>query len=240
MKKRYPILAIGGVLCALLIHFPASWAFKFARPYLPAEADALSVSGTIWDGQVQGIKGLSQTRFTLSPPFSAKTGFNKFPLASLDAQGDDISVKANAGIKHINALSVKGSARFLGQVDGRLSNLSGQFNLDAKDLAIDGECGDTTGTVTTDVLAQNFALWHWQGPKLSGPIRCENGALLATLSGHVPGQSVEATLKVMPSGQYQIRAVINTNERRAGLFLPLYGFEKKGERYTLTEAGKWR
>ena len=218
------------------MHFPASWAFKFARPHLPVSTSALSVGGTIWNGQVYGIEGLTLTRFTLSP----KAMFNKSTLVTIDAQGNDISIQANAGLKQINALTLKGSARFLGQIDGRLSNLSGQFNLDAKNLSLDGECGDTTGTVSTDILARNNALLNWQGPELSGPIRCEDGVLLTTLSGHIPGQSVEATLKVMPSGQYRIRAVINTNQPRAGLFLPLYGFEKKGERYTLVEAGTWR
>ncbi len=236
MKKRYPILAVVGVLCAVLMHFPASWAFKFARPYLPASTDALSVGGTIWNGQIKGIEGLPLIRFTVSP----KAVFGKSDLVKIDARGNDISVQGNAGIKQINALIIKGSARFLGQVDGRLSNLSGRFDVEAKALAFGGDCSDTTGTVSTDILAQNFALWNWRGPELSGPIRCEDGDLLATLSGHIPGQSVEATVKVMPSGQYRIRAVINTNERRAGLFLPLYGFERKGERYTLVEAGKWR
>jgi len=136
-------------------------------------------------------------------------------------------------------LTLQGDALFLGQIDGRLSNLTGVFELAARNIRFNGDCTDVAGQVSTDILTQNEALWQWRGPPLSGPITCENDVLTTTLSGNIPGQSVEAVLKIIPDGTYQIRAVINTNTPEAGLVLPLYGFEAQGERYTMNEAGRW-
>lgn len=217
-------------LGVLISQFPAKWAGKIAAPDLP-----VAIGGTIWDGHVPAMNALPAIGFKTS----LRGLITDAPAATFDGSGNGIFITGTAETDQITALDINGEAVFLGQIDGRLSNLLGQFNLSVSKLNLYGDCKTVSGRVSTNILARNRALWRWTGPPLSGPITCENGVLTAALLGNIPGQSVEAILRVMPDGTYQIRAVINTNTPEAGLVLPLYGFEAQGERYTMNEAGRW-
>ena len=230
IKKRYIALSALTALSVLVTHFPASWAGKLAAPKLPVK-----LGGTIWNGYVPSINAMPPIRFETS-----LTGLlNDDPVVKFFGSGNGLNIEGTAEADHIKTLSFKGDAVFLGQIDGRLANLRGRFDMTASQLNFSGDCAEVTGRVSTDILSSNSALWRWTGPPLSGPITCENGILTSTLSGNIPGQSVETVLKIIPDGTYQIRAVINTNTPEAGLVLPLYGFENQGERYTMNEAGRW-
>ncbi len=229
-KKRYMALFALTAFAACISQFPASWAGKIAAPDLP-----VTLGGTIWKGYVPNINAMPPITFKTSP-----TGLiSSAPLVTFSGSGNGLFIEGAAEQDHIKTLNLKGDAVFLGRIDGRLSNLMGQFNLSASNIEFSGDCAQVSGQVSTDILASNTRLWRWTGPPLSGPVTCENGTLTTTLSGNIPGQSVEAVLRIMPDGRYQIRAVINTNTPEAGLVLPLYGFEAQGERYTMNEAGRW-
>lgn len=229
-QKRYLVLACLSMVTALLSQFPASWAAKLAG--LPP---AVKLGGVVWNGYVPPINAV--------PPIRYKTRlgglFGDTPLIEFNGSGNGLSLDGTAKLNKVSQLTLRGDAFFLGQIDGRLSNLQGVFNLNARDIKFNGDCDGVSGQISTDILTRNKALWQWEGPALSGPITCENGILTSTLSGNIPGQSVEAVVKIIADGTFQIRAVINTNTAEAGLVLPLYGFEAQGERYTLNEAGRW-
>jgi hypothetical protein len=231
LRKRY--IGVGALigLGVLLSQFPASWAAGLSGAQLP-----VTPGGTVWKGYIPAIAAL--------PPVSFKTSpmgvFSDAPLATFDGSGNGLSIQGAAEANRITSLKLKGDAIYLGQIDGRFGNLLGQFTLAANELQFDGNCEAVSGQVSTDILTQNRASWQWAGPSLSGPITCEDGVLTTTLSGNIPGQSVEAVLKVSPDGNWQLRAVINTNTPEAGLVLPLYGFEGQGERFTMNEAGRWK
>lgn len=234
-KKRHIVLATAIVLAVLIDQFPANLAKNMLAPKSP-----VTLGGTIWDGYVPSLNAL--------PPISFKTSlvglFTDAPLAEFSGNGNGLSILATAERDMIKRLELTGDARFIGQIDGRMANLLGRFDVTAANVRFDGTCGEpssaqVSGNVSTDILTKNTALWQWSGPPLSGPISCDNGVLTASLLGNIPGQSVEAVLKVLPDGTYQIRAVINTRTPQAGLILPLYGFEAKGERYTMNESGRW-
>lgn len=229
-KKRYILAGLATALAAAFSQFPASWIAPLTGMNLPVKP-----GGTLWEGYVPAINAV--------PPIKFKTRLaglvTEAPLLEFGGNGNGLSVKGTAERDQISVLTLQGDALFLGQIDGRLSNLTGVFELAARNIRFNGDCTDVAGQVSTDILTQNEALWQWRGPPLSGPITCENDVLTTTLSGNIPGQSVEAVLKIIPDGTYQIRAVINTNTPEAGLVLPLYGFEAQGERYTMNEAGRW-
>lgn len=230
IKKRYIALGLLAFAAAAVAHFPAKWAAAATAPELPAV-----MAGTVWKGHIERLNGLPPIAFKISPLALLR---GAAPV-SFNGDGNGISIAGEAGIGRVDTLTINGNALFLSQIDNRLSALSGEFTLDATDLGFDGNCEKTRGTVKTDILTRNASVWLWKGPTLSGPITCENNVLSAVLSGTIPGQSVEAILKVFVNGSYQIRAVINTNTAEAGLVLPLYGFEQKGERFTLNEQGRW-
>lgn len=229
-RKRYIVLGALTVLVGLCSQFPAAWVGKLAGPKLP-----VTLGGTIWNGYVPSVNALPVIQFK-----TKITGFfTAAPLIGFSGSGNGLSVNGTAESNRIVTLDLVGNAGFIGQIDGRMANLLGQFNITASNLRLDGNCAEVSGNISTDILASNVALWQWAGPPLFGLITCENGVLTSTLSGNIPGQSVEAVLKVLPGGTYQIRAVINTNTPEAGLVLPLYGFEGQGERFTMNEAGRW-
>jgi len=229
-KKRYIVLAALTAIGVLISQFPAKTAKSLIAPEVP-----VTLGGTIWDGYVPPLNALPAISFQTS--FMGL--FTDAPAAQFHGNGNGLSIKGSAETDRIDTVELTGDARFLGQIDGRLRNLSGRFDLAAANIRFDGNCDEVSGQVSTDILARNAALWQWRGPPLSGPITCENGVLTAALLGNIPGQSVEAVLKILVDGSYQIRAVINTNTPQAGLVLPLYGFEAQGERFTMNEAGRW-
>lgn len=230
--KLYITAALISGAAAAVSHFPASWAAKAMLPNAPAK-----FSGSLWNGHVRGLGALPPIGFSISPLalLIGKSGIN------FNGSGGGIAIKGAGSRAQVTDLLVSGNAAFLSQIDARLSGLSGQFSVNAANIRTNGTCSETArGQVSTNILSQNGAALGWTGPELSGPIVCEDGELTATLSGTSPGQTIEAKVKVLTNGSYQLRFVVNSSDPRAGLVLPLYGFETRGERYTLTEAGSWQ
>ena len=229
-KLRYIWLSALLVLGIAIARFPANWAAKIAVPDAP-----ITLGGTIWNGFVPPINAIPPIKFTTTPIGL----FTDAPVLEFSGAGNGISIKGEANQNELTRVTMTGDAVFLGQIDGRMKNLLGRFDMVVGNLPLGGNCEGVSGTISTDILTRNATLWQWAGPPLSGPLVCENDILTSTLSGNIPGQSVEAELKIMLDGNYQIRAVINTNTPEAGMVLPLYGFESQGERYTINEAGRW-
>ena len=75
---------------------------------------------------------------------------------------------------------------------------------------------------------------------LSGPLRCEDDDIIAELSGAENGQTIQAILRLKIDGAYRVDFSVRTSQPEAGIVLPLYGFEKRGGEFYLTEQGKWR
>lgn len=229
-KLRYIWLSALLVLAITIARFPANWAAKIAVP------DAsITFGGTIWNGFMSPINAIPPIKFTTTPIGLLTDA----PVLEFSGAGNGISINGEADQHELTRVILTGDAVFLGQIDGRMKNLLGRFDMVVGNLPLGGNCEGVSGTISTDILTRNAALWQWEGPPLTGPVTCENDILTSTLSGNITGQSVEAELKIMPDGNYQIRAVINTNTPEAGLVLPLYGFESQGERFTMNEAGRW-
>jgi hypothetical protein len=230
--KLYITAALIGGAAAVAAHFPASWAAKATYVDTPAQ-----FGGSLWNGHVRGLGALPPIRFSLSPAalITRKGGI------TFDGSGGGVTIRGAGSPASVSDLSIAGDAAFLSQIDSRLSGLSGRFSVNVVGLKTDGTCSEATrGQLRTNILSQNGGALGWTGPDLSGPITCEGGDLSAIMSGESPGQTIEAKIKVLMDGSFQLRFVVNSSDPRAGLVLPLYGFETRGERYTLTEAGSWR
>jgi len=81
--------------------------------------------------------------------------------------------------------------------DGRLQGLRGDFSARLSELQVSEQsCQSASGTVRTDVLQRNGGQIQWTGPELTGPIRCESGALIADLSGRDAEQTITALVKI--------------------------------------------
>lgn len=212
-------------LASLIRHFPLSW----AGAALPAEIGTLS--GTIWDGQVEGVPLLGTV--------AVKGGVGN--LSFLTAPGD-VTLSGKVSPTGIENLILSMPVARLPMSDARLSGLSGRISLQIAEAVIkDGACVSAVGTASTDILAANRARFDWIGPELSGPVDCEDGRLRVRLSGEAGTETVLATIITGLDGLYQSDVTVSTADPAAGNILTLFGFNpaSNGD-YRLSEQGRWR
>ena len=235
MRKRYFLGACIGAFAAVISHLPLSW----VAPHLVPDSLGQSIvySGTVWDGQVSGVDYLGTVIFKVNP----RAFFTGGLPVSFKTQSTAMSVSGKASQKQLKDIRFTGSLAKLPTRDGRLKELAGTVNIHLEELRIEeGSCASASGKASTDFLTLNRSRWQWQGPELSGPISCEDGDLLASLSGNENRQTVRADLRLSPDGSYSADITLRTNQPEAGVVLPLYGFEAVGRDYKLLERGQWR
>lgn len=217
--------AILAGLASLIRYFPLSW----AGAALPVEVGTLS--GTIWDGQVEGVPLLGTV--------AVKGGFGN--LNFLTAPGD-VTLSGKVSPTGIENLVLSMPVAQLPMSDARLAGLSGRISLQVAEAIIkDGVCVSATGTASTDILAANRARFDWVGPELSGPVDCVDGRLQVRLSGDSGAETVTATVITGLDGLYQSDVTVTTTDPAAGNVLTLFGFNPSGKGdYRLSEQGRWR
>ena len=229
MRKRWIILAILAGLGASIAVLPLSWV---ASPFVPDELSDLKFHGTIWNGTASNIPVFETANVKLDP-------------LSLSVQ-----VESGDGVNYLTGLVSTNYASDIDLVvdlstlpltDQRVSGLSGTVRMSLSEIKFDREsCLVANGSVITDVLQRNQPRLNWTGPELSGPISCEDGALIANISGQDQQQTIKALMRFSPNGTYRVDLSAQTSRSEAGAILPLFGFSRSGTEYKLTEQGKWR
>ena len=230
---RWILPALLSGLIALLVSLPLSWvAGLFIPDDTKALAPDLTFHGTVWNGSVSGLPVLGTANFDTSllqrqASIQSGEGRNYLSAEITPKAAKDIDLRVN-----FENLPLK---------DGRLQGLQGELVAKISELNVDGQsCVSAVGTLRSDVLQRNGGAIQWTGPELSGPITCEDGALLAALTGRDPEQSIEATLRFAPDGLYRADISVRTSRGEADAVLPLFGFTRNGSSFLLTEQGRWR
>jgi hypothetical protein len=228
-RKLSLALGIGAALCAGVAHLPLGWV---APSFMPDGIGALDYRGTVWNGSISGL-----------PIFDAAT-VKVHPLRrSVDLKAGDGASYASGLLRRTSAenLRLRLPLSALPLTDGRLQGLKGRVDVDiaTADYTPTG-CTAATGTVRTDILQRNGGTIDWTGPELSGPIRCEDGALLAELTGRDAAQQIDILLRLQPDGVYRAEVSARTTRVEADAVLPMFGFTRDGSVFRLTEQGRWR
>lgn len=232
--KRFLFSVLGiTVLGALITNLPLSWAGSAAIP--KSENLQPVFMGTIWNGTIANIPQIGSIKTKVSP-LALITGK---PPVQFSSKAPYLNFSGQAGLGGRLSALVDGDMRGLASVDGRFAGVSGRYDLNIAELILKDSCISGAGAVSTDVLTRNAALWEWQGPDLSGPISCENGDLVLSLTGSDELQDITAIIRVAPSGTYRAEIDVISRDPRAGSVLPLFGFEQSGQGYRLNEAGRW-
>ncbi len=218
---------------ALVAFFPMRWAAGWALPdNIKTLAPDLEVHGTIWRSNVSGLPLFGTANLKLSPrsrQVEIQSGEDRNYLSGVVSQ---------SGANDINFQMDIATVPF---TDGRLQGLRGDFTAKVSEVKIsDQTCQSAAGTARTDVLQRNGGKIQWTGPELTGPIRCEEGALIANLSGRDAEQTITALVRLMPDGSYRADIKVRTLRVEADAVLPLFGFSRSGQNFVLTEQGKWR
>ena len=241
MKKRTLIVPVllGGI-CAAVAALPLGWVAPHVLPENMRQ-DA-QFSGTIWQGQANVPFGKSR----------APVSFKAAPLKLITGKSFlDFTVKNSgfyltglAGLSQAQDVKINANIAQLPLLDPRIRGLQGKIVAEISEAKLGsgftGACKTITGQVRTDFLKANEATWFWQGPELSGPIRCEDGTIVAQMAGQEGRQSFTAMLRLMPDGVYTAQMDVTTAEPRAAVVLGFYGFESKGGKFVLSETGRWR
>lgn len=230
---RWILPALLSGLFALFAYLPLGWVGKFAVPNEVSQfAPDLDYHGTVWNGSVAGLPVFETANLDISP-FSRKavitsgTGRNYLAATLQTDVVKDVDLRVNLGT--------------LPLTDQRMQGLRGDLTAQISEIKIDGQsCQSATGTIRTDVLQRNGGTVQWTGPELSGPVRCENGALIADLKGRDAQQNITALIRVSPDGTYRADITARTTRQEADAILPLFGFTRSGQNFVLTEHGRWR
>jgi|GEM_PF-796718 len=199
------------------------------------------LNGTIWRGEMKGVEPFGSIQYKLRP----LNVYKGDPPVSFSSLSRAISSKGFAHMSGVKDVIASGDLAWILPKDRRFGGIQGGFDLSLKDLgfdlnAIETGCVSADGIFKTDVLRRNQKIWYWQGPELSGPIRCEAGDLVTDLSGAEDGQNIQVKVKMQADGIYSADIQVQTNTQGAEAVLTLYGFSKSGRKYSLIETGKWR
>lgn len=235
MRKRYILFGCLGAIAGLVTQLPLSWVAPHFMP--KGLGENITYSGTMWTGQVSGLDYIGRANFQLNPRALIGTG----PALNFTSQSAAMSMSGKASPDHLKDIQFLGTLAKLPTRDGRLKELAGQVKIDIQELEIkDKSCDFSQGQMSTNFLALNQSRWRWKGPELAGPISCEGGDLVVSLSGRENRQIIRADLRLSANGTYNANIRVQTDQPEAGVVLPLYGFENKGREYQLTEQGQWR
>ena len=235
MKKRIiGLLCIGAAIFGVITQLPLAWVAPHVMP--DSLGTDIRYSGTIWDGNINGLYIVGNTRFQLN----SKSLFSSDLPLSFQTSSPVMQLSGQASRYNIKGLNFSGQLAGLPTSDGRLKNLAGSVNVEVSELKFNRTCSSANGEASTDILSLNQARWQWKGPFLSGPLKCEDGDIIAELSGAENGQAIQAILRLKIDGAYRADFSVRTSQPEAGIVLPLYGFEKRGGEFHLTEQGKWR
>jgi len=235
MRKRYIVLAIIGAAAAVVSQLPLRWVAPYFMPSNVGQD--ISYSGTVWNGQVHDLDYVGTVNFQMKPK-AFVTGGLPFMFST---QSSIMSMSGQVSQNRVKDIRFSGTLAKLPTRDGRLKELAGQVDVILQDLELNKTgCSAASGQASTDFLAMNQSRWQWKGPKLSGPISCENGDLIVKLSGQENRQIIRTDLRLDIDGSYAANITVQTDQPEAGVVLPLYGFEAVNGDYKLTEQGQWR
>jgi len=230
---RWFFPALLSAIVALLACFPLRWAAGWVMPdNVKTLAPELKLQGTIWKGTVSGLPLFGTANINIEPfsrQLNVQTGsggnYLKGQLSTSEAK--DIDFRMNFA-----------SVPF---TDNRLVGLQGHLTAQVSEMQFSKQgCESAEGTAQTDVLQRNGGTIQWTGPELNGPIRCENGAFIADLTGQDPQQKISALIRIAPDGTYRADIDVRTTRVEADAVMPLFGFSRSGQSFVLTEQGKWR
>jgi len=230
---RWILPALLSGLIALIAFLPLGWVAGLALPdTVKNVAPDLSFQGTIWRPSVTGLPIFGSANLDISPLsrralIQSGEGRNYLSADVSPSEAKDVDFRIDLST--------------IPFTDGRLQGLRGMLNAQISDMQIENQsCKSAAGTVTTDVLQRNGGTINWVGPELTGPIRCENGALIADLKGRDAQQNIAALIRMSPDNTYRADISVRTNRAEADAVLPIFGFTRSGQNFVLVEQGRWR
>ena len=230
---RWILPALLSGLFAVLAFLPLGWVAGAAVPdNIKTLAPDLAYHGTVWRGTVSGLPIFGTANLEIKP-LSRR--------AVIQSGQSQNYVSADIGPSTAKDMDLRINLATLPFTDGRLQGLRGTLNAQISNMEIENQsCASAAGTAKTDVLQRNGGTIQWTGPELVGPIRCEQGALIADLNGQDAQQKISALIRMSPDNTYRVDITVRTTRAEADAVLPIFGFSRSGQNFILVEQGRWR
>ncbi|MFC4292822.1 type II secretion system protein N [Sphingorhabdus arenilitoris] len=230
------LLGLIAALCALLLFMPLRFALNMVLPS-SSTLTARAASGTIWSGQIAGIKmgqislGDMQAGLAILPLFTAHAEYHFEPMANGTAQPLQGRVGTGFGGRYVADLN--GQLPLEG-VDARLP-LS-HLELTGFSAAFDGGvCRRASGSVrmllkpgSLDALGLNNGFL--------GQAKCDKNALLLPLVSQSSNERAE--IRLQASGDYVVTVTIQNENPEVGLALTAAGFAPIAQGYRMSVKGQ--
>ena len=230
---RWILPALLSGIIAIFTFLPLGWVAGLVVPEnVKTLAPEMDYHGTLWNGTISGLPIFGTANMDITP----------LSRRSLIQSGEGQNyLSADIGPSSAKDIDLRINLATLPFTDARLKGLRGTLNAQISNMEIENQsCASAAGMMKTDVLQRNGGSVQWTGPELTGPIRCEEGALIADLSGRDAQQNISALIRMSPDRSYRVDITVRTNRAEADAVLPIFGFSRSGQNFVLVEQGRWR
>jgi len=176
------------------------------------------VAGTIWSGEVSrvNLRGQPLGRVTFEArPGAVLSGRIAYDVTVMGETGEARAV-AFAGRERRGVENLVGdiNVQALRRLDPRLRQVPSTVQLSIRELsfATKRDCRSADGGLRSDVLTRLGEAWQWEGPAMTGRVRCDGDTLLVELEGVDGDEAIRARLQVDPAQmRYSLRASVETS-----------------------------
>jgi len=232
--RRYILLGvIWALLCGMAV-MPAQWAAGVLSKSAKDNIIPGSIFGTVWQGRAVVLPPKTTWPLNVNYKINPISALLRRPFSQTSLSGVGLEASGRMGIfgsQNISVRDVKASfdLPLLPISDPRFAGLSGRANLMIDTLKIKDTCRTASGQLRTNILSANADSLQWTGPVLSGPISCDDKAVLAALRGRDDVYNIALDIRLHPDGVYNLDMRIDpitTAPAEFGLALGLLGFEE--------------
>lgn len=239
---RIILVLLGVFVFSLLI--VARLPLSLAASHLPDSVSYQGVSGTLWNGRIEGLKVKDET------VGDAVLGLRFLPLLTGRAEaGLALEGRRLAGT---GAVSVKGDLVVIEDAVGRadlaqfgLVDVFGQivrgevtFDIDRVTYSLTQGCRDAALTLRTDALAQSLGVYGGEGLDLEGQGRCAGSDILIPMQAANDDARIDVELRVQPGGRYLSRLAVTPEAPEFGTYLEAAGFKEQNGTWVAERSGR--
>jgi hypothetical protein len=227
-------------LVAVLLRLPAS----LVTERLPENVAVAQSSGTLWRGELRGLRvdgqslGTLRYRLHLLALFSGKAAAD----VTIDGPGLSGSGFVAAGDEAVELRGFEGTAALgtLGLTDFFDAPLKGSASFDVERLRFgrDG-CERAELTAVTDALQQSLGGIAGGDLVLRGTGQCEGETLVLPMQARGEQGEVDVRLAIGPDGQWRSGMDVRPQDPRLGGVLEQSGFERTEAGWSVVRAGQW-
>ena len=229
-KVTVACLFLASFAVFLAVGFPLSLAAKIAR--LDDRGVWYEAAyGTVWEGVLSGVNVAGQPVGMVEMKVQPPNLLHGLLSYSFNAKGDfgdgrgDVGVTAGRRIV-VERLVADVNVQKLAHLDPRLRRAPATLALSVPMLEFSSRdgCREAKGALTSDILQTVGRQWNWDGPKVSGDLKCINGRLNVTVHNEGGADDILATGIFGPLGNYDVKARIGTRNSSLAQALTRIGF----------------